>query len=61
MVASERLTFICQKWLKDELKRVAAERGVTMSEYIKDTLKSSLSADTLKKPIAENEPEPKAV
>lgn len=60
MVASERLTFICPKWLKDELKRIAAEKGVTMSDLIKDALKSSLPSGTLKKTIAENEPESNA-
>jgi hypothetical protein len=61
MAESERLTFICPKWLKDAIKEVAEAKGINMSEYIKDTLKSSLPNGTLKKPSAENESESKVV
>ena len=60
MAESERLTFICPKWLKAAIREAAEQKGVGMSEYIKDTLKGSLPSGTLKKPVAENEPEPNA-
>lgn len=53
----DRLQIVIPKWLKGELKTAADNKGISMAEYIKDTLKSSLSADTLKKPNAENETE----
>ena len=56
----ERLQIVLPKWLKDALKIAADDKGISMGEYIKDTLKSSLSADTLKKTIAKNEPESNA-
>jgi predicted HicB family RNase H-like nuclease len=55
-----RFQLVIPQWLKDELVKAAESKGISMSEYIKDTLKSSLSADTLKKPIAKNEPESNA-
>jgi hypothetical protein len=61
MTDSERLTFICPKWLKDAIKQAATDKGIGMSEYIKDTLKGSLPSGTLKKPITENEPESKVI
>jgi len=42
MSNSERLTFICPKWLKEALKQAALDKGVNMSEYIKDALKEKL-------------------
>lgn len=56
----ERLQMVLPKWLKDELKKAADLKGVSMGEFIKDTLKSSLPSGTLKKHIAENEPESNA-
>jgi hypothetical protein len=44
-----RFQLVIPQWLKDELIKASEAKGISMSEYIKDTLKSSLSADTLKK------------
>lgn len=57
---SERVHLVMPSWLKEAAQQMAESKGITLSEYIKDTLKSSLSADTLKKPIAKNEPESNA-
>jgi hypothetical protein len=45
----ERLQIVLPKWLKDELKKAAADKGISMGEYIKDTLKASLANVTLQK------------
>lgn len=39
----ERLQIVLPKWLKDELKKAADDKGISMGEYIKDVLKMSLS------------------
>jgi hypothetical protein len=54
------LQIVLPKWLKAELKQAADNRGISMGEFIKDTLKGSLPSGTLKKPVAENEPESNA-
>ena len=38
----ERLQIVLPKWLKDELKKAAEIKGISMGEYIKDALKMSL-------------------
>jgi hypothetical protein len=53
MAESERLTFICPKWLKDELKQAADDKGISMSEFIKDSLKSILDREKQSKTNAD--------
>jgi hypothetical protein len=61
MQAQKRLNIVIHEWLLIELRKAATDKGISMSEYIKDTLRSSLPNGTLKKPIAENEPESKVI
>lgn len=61
MQAQKRLNIVIHEWLLIELRKAAADKGISMSEYIKDALRSSLPNGTLKKPIAENEPESKVI
>ncbi len=41
----ERLDMLCPKWLKDELKKMADEKGISLSDYIRDVLKAHLLED----------------
>ena len=41
----ERLQIVIPKWLKDELKQDADDKGISMSEFIKDSLKSILDRE----------------
>jgi predicted DNA binding CopG/RHH family protein len=43
-VQSERLQLILPSWLKNELRKSAAAKGINMSEYIKDTLKQAVQS-----------------
>lgn len=42
---SERLEIVIPKWLKDAVKEAAKRKGISMAEYIKDTLKAAVQAD----------------
>lgn len=53
MAESERLTFICPKWLKDAIKEVAAAKGINMSEFIKDSLKEATARESKSKTNAD--------
>jgi predicted HicB family RNase H-like nuclease len=43
---SERLEIVIPKWLKDAVKEAAKSKGISMAEYIKDTLKNAVKADS---------------
>lgn len=43
---SERLEIVIPKWLKDAIREAAANKGITMSEYVKDTLKCAVITDS---------------
>lgn len=49
MVASERFNMVLPRWLKDAIKECADRSGVSMSEYVKDALKSAVTADREKR------------
>ena len=53
MAESERLTFICPKWLKDAIKEAAAAKGINMSEFIKDSLKEATARENKPKTNAD--------
>lgn len=42
---SERLYMVIPLWLKDEAKKIAESKGITLSEYIKDVLKDSVNKE----------------
>jgi predicted HicB family RNase H-like nuclease len=43
---SDRLNMVIPAWLKAEAQRIAKSKGISLSEYIKDTLKSAVIADS---------------
>jgi len=49
----ERLQIVIPKWLKDELKQAADDKGISMSEFIKDSLKSILDREKQSKTNAD--------
>jgi antitoxin component of RelBE/YafQ-DinJ toxin-antitoxin module len=42
---SERLYMVIPPWLKEEAKKIAESKGITLSEYIKDVLKDAVSKE----------------
>ena len=38
----ERFCMLIPNWLKEEIRVISKEKGITMSEYIKDVLKESI-------------------
>jgi predicted DNA binding CopG/RHH family protein len=42
----KRFELLMPEWLKTAVKEAADKKGVTMSEYIKDTLKYALSRNS---------------
>lgn len=42
IMKSEKLHMVIPAWLKDALRLAAAEKGVNMSEYVKDVLKEAV-------------------
>jgi hypothetical protein len=57
MAESDKILFVCPKWLKAEIRTQAEFKGVNMSEYIKDVLKANIAANVIppntKKPRTE--------
>jgi hypothetical protein len=49
---SERLQLVLPAWLKSALREAATNKGVNMSEYIKDLLKESVNQEN--KPKADD-------
>jgi metal-responsive CopG/Arc/MetJ family transcriptional regulator len=49
----ERLQIVIPKWLKDELKQAADDKSISMSEFIKDSLKSILDREKQSKTNAD--------
>jgi metal-responsive CopG/Arc/MetJ family transcriptional regulator len=49
----ERLQIVIPKWLKDELKQAADDKGISMSEFIKDSLKNILDREKQSKTNAD--------
>lgn len=45
---SERLDLVIPAWLKEQIKEMAKQKGITMSEYIKDVLKGAVQRDSKK-------------
>jgi predicted HicB family RNase H-like nuclease len=43
---SDRLNMVIPAWLKAEAQRIAKSKGISLSEYIKDALKSAIIADS---------------
>ena len=44
-----RLDILLPAWLKDTLKELSAEKGLTPSEYIRDVLKAHVAKELEKK------------
>lgn len=42
---SERLYMVIPPWLKEESKKIAKSKGITLSEYIKDVLKDAVNKE----------------
>jgi hypothetical protein len=42
---SSRIYLVAPEWLKREIQEVADAKGITMSEYIKDTMKEAVKLD----------------
>lgn len=47
-----RFQLVLPRWLRDEVQTVANEKGISMSEFIKDSLKSQLERERKPKPDA---------
>lgn len=45
-VETVRLEMVLPKHLKDSLKEISEKKGISMSEYIKDTLKAAIARDS---------------
>lgn len=45
---SIRLQIVLPLWLKDALKKASNNKGISMSEYIKDAIKEKLERDIRK-------------
>jgi hypothetical protein len=54
---SERVYLVMPAWLKESAQDIAKSKGITLSEYIKDALKSAVATDSNIAPSGEREPE----
>lgn len=44
-MTQDRLLIAIPTWLKEELRDAAAKKGISMAEYIKDSIKMSIEKD----------------
>lgn len=42
---SSRIYLVAPEWLKQAMQEVADSKGITLSEYIKDTMKGAVKQD----------------
>jgi len=50
---SERLYLVVPAWLKESMKEIADSKGITLSEYIKDSMKVKVKEDQKQKADAD--------
>ena len=48
-----RLQLVLPRWLKDEVNKLAKEKGISMSEFIKDSLKEATARESKSKTNAD--------
>jgi len=46
---TSRIYLVAPDWLKEAMQQIAQDKGISMSEYIKDTMKEAVKKDQKQK------------